>query len=81
MLYAICFQKLVWTNLRCGNVREVVSRCNTNIFAVSWPKNRRIFFENYAKQNGFDPLIPDNWYTQPRRTILSTMVRERLMFT
>jgi hypothetical protein len=26
------------------------------------PVERRKFFESYAKQNGFDPLIPENWY-------------------
>eukprot|EP00026_Physarum_polycephalum_P001387 Phypoly_transcript_01388.p1 GENE.Phypoly_transcript_01388~~Phypoly_transcript_01388.p1 ORF type:complete len:627 (+),score=98.80 Phypoly_transcript_01388:211-1881(+) len=26
--------------------------------------NRRKFFEDYAKENGFDPLIPENWYSQ-----------------
>eukprot|EP00026_Physarum_polycephalum_P001348 Phypoly_transcript_01349.p1 GENE.Phypoly_transcript_01349~~Phypoly_transcript_01349.p1 ORF type:complete len:1107 (+),score=164.22 Phypoly_transcript_01349:191-3322(+) len=26
------------------------------------PENRRIFFEEYAKKNDFDPLTPANWY-------------------
>eukprot|EP00026_Physarum_polycephalum_P001074 Phypoly_transcript_01075.p1 GENE.Phypoly_transcript_01075~~Phypoly_transcript_01075.p1 ORF type:complete len:1059 (+),score=134.10 Phypoly_transcript_01075:98-3274(+) len=25
--------------------------------------NRRRFFEKYASDQGFDPLVPDNWYT------------------
>jgi hypothetical protein len=25
--------------------------------------NRRKYFEKYASDHGFDPLIPDNWYT------------------
>jgi hypothetical protein len=32
-------------------------------------KNRRRFFEEYAKENGFDPLNPKNWYSQPRKKI------------
>jgi hypothetical protein len=27
---------------------------------------RKEFFENYARQKGFDPLNPDNWYAQSR---------------
>jgi len=27
-------------------------------------ENRREFFEMYAKENGFDPLVPKNWYLQ-----------------
>eukprot|EP00026_Physarum_polycephalum_P000846 Phypoly_transcript_00847.p1 GENE.Phypoly_transcript_00847~~Phypoly_transcript_00847.p1 ORF type:complete len:1309 (+),score=236.62 Phypoly_transcript_00847:226-3927(+) len=34
--------------------------------------NRRQFFEKYAKANGFDPLLPENWYYQSRRKILET---------
>jgi hypothetical protein len=26
-------------------------------------KNRRKFFDGFAKANGFDPLIPENWYS------------------
>jgi len=26
--------------------------------------NRRKFFENYAKQCGFDPLLAENWYSE-----------------
>lgn len=31
---------------------------------VSWKESarRREFFERYAKDNNFDPLIPENWY-------------------
>ena len=36
--------------------------------------NQRKFFENYAKQHGFDPLKPENWYKQRRKTIISTKV-------
>ena len=36
--------------------------------------NRRQFFEKYAKTNGFDPLVPENWYYQSRRKILEAKV-------
>lgn len=25
--------------------------------------NRRKFFIDYAEQSGFDPLVPENWYS------------------
>jgi len=33
------------------------------------PSNRREFFDNYAKENGFDALFPENWYSQSPRMI------------
>eukprot|EP00026_Physarum_polycephalum_P001151 Phypoly_transcript_01152.p1 GENE.Phypoly_transcript_01152~~Phypoly_transcript_01152.p1 ORF type:complete len:1060 (-),score=94.29 Phypoly_transcript_01152:294-3473(-) len=41
---------------------------------VAWhdiKANRRNFFINYAKQNAFDHLVPENWYIQPRHKILT----------
>eukprot|EP00026_Physarum_polycephalum_P000469 Phypoly_transcript_00470.p1 GENE.Phypoly_transcript_00470~~Phypoly_transcript_00470.p1 ORF type:complete len:781 (-),score=102.87 Phypoly_transcript_00470:244-2586(-) len=35
-------------------------------------KNRRQAFEEYARQHGFDPLHPENWYLQKKHKILST---------
>jgi hypothetical protein len=35
---------------------------------------KRKFFEDYAKEHGFDPLVAENWYIQPRERILSTKV-------
>jgi len=34
---------------------------------IKWsePNNRRMFFENYAKDNMFDPLVYNNWLLQP----------------
>eukprot|EP00026_Physarum_polycephalum_P001329 Phypoly_transcript_01330.p1 GENE.Phypoly_transcript_01330~~Phypoly_transcript_01330.p1 ORF type:complete len:878 (+),score=128.72 Phypoly_transcript_01330:456-3089(+) len=42
-------------------------------FQTSWTEEstRRKFFEEYAKQNGFDPLVPDAWYAQSSENILS----------
>jgi hypothetical protein len=34
----------------------------------------KLFFENYAKDNGFDPLVPENWYFQTAKNILSITV-------
>jgi hypothetical protein len=36
--------------------------------------NRRQFFENYAEENGFDPLNPKNWYAQPTEKIMAVKV-------
>jgi len=35
-----------------------------NVIRIQWRKTsvRKEFFNNYAKENGFDPLVPDNWY-------------------
>ena len=45
-------------------------------FIVSWhtTESRRIFFERYAEQQGFDPLNPDYWYSQSRDKILTVKV-------
>eukprot|EP00026_Physarum_polycephalum_P002627 Phypoly_transcript_02635.p1 GENE.Phypoly_transcript_02635~~Phypoly_transcript_02635.p1 ORF type:complete len:741 (+),score=93.71 Phypoly_transcript_02635:157-2379(+) len=32
---------------------------------------RRKFFENYARTKGFDALIPENWYKQPRSQLVA----------
>eukprot|EP00026_Physarum_polycephalum_P001003 Phypoly_transcript_01004.p1 GENE.Phypoly_transcript_01004~~Phypoly_transcript_01004.p1 ORF type:complete len:1224 (-),score=188.92 Phypoly_transcript_01004:75-3746(-) len=34
--------------------------------------NVRVFFEEFAKANNFDPLIPANWYQTPRQAITET---------
>ena len=46
------------------------------IINIAWgsAKNRRWFFENYAKEKGFDPLNPEHWYKQSRKHILSEKV-------
>lgn len=35
---------------------------------------RRKFFEDYAAENNFDPLVSSNWYTQPIEKILALQV-------
>lgn len=37
-------------------------------------KNQKIFFEKFARERGFDPLIADNWYSQKRREIINQKV-------
>lgn len=37
-------------------------------------ENRREFFVKYAEQNGFDPLVAENWYNQSSKSILSVKV-------
>eukprot|EP00026_Physarum_polycephalum_P001009 Phypoly_transcript_01010.p1 GENE.Phypoly_transcript_01010~~Phypoly_transcript_01010.p1 ORF type:complete len:1168 (+),score=148.17 Phypoly_transcript_01010:225-3728(+) len=36
------------------------------------PEARRLFFENYAKEKGFDPLVPEHWYDQSRDVLYAT---------
>ena len=38
------------------------------------PENRRRFFQDYASENGFDPLNPENWYTQPHSKVMAVRV-------
>jgi hypothetical protein len=48
----------------------------TNEFAGRWNKaeKRRKFFEDYARAHGFDPLNPENWYSEPSANIMATKV-------
>lgn len=40
-------------------------------YSAVWPEEskRKQFFENYAKENEFDPLICENWYFQSPQKI------------
>jgi hypothetical protein len=40
-------------------------------------ENRRNFFIKYANSRGFDPLNPENWYTQTREAIMEAKVHEK----
>ena len=44
------------------------------MFSTAEMAKRREFFENYAKREGFDPLVPDNWYSFSRRRVLASEV-------
>ena len=46
----------------------------TKIVVFNKPIHRREFFENYAKVNAFNPLVPDNWYSIPRYKITAVKV-------
>ena len=37
-------------------------------------RSRRLFFDEYASEHDFDPLIPKNWYAQSRREIMHKKV-------
>lgn len=39
--------------------------------------NRRKFFEDYARDNDFDPLVASNWYSQTRNHIMAYKVRAK----
>eukprot|EP00026_Physarum_polycephalum_P009772 Phypoly_transcript_09908.p1 GENE.Phypoly_transcript_09908~~Phypoly_transcript_09908.p1 ORF type:complete len:313 (+),score=46.93 Phypoly_transcript_09908:110-1048(+) len=34
------------------------------------PKNRKQFFDEFARENNFDPLLPENWYQVTERSVL-----------
>lgn len=36
-----------------------------------------MFFDNYAKKHGFDPLEPDNWYNVTRESVEKEKVNRR----
>lgn len=41
---------------------------------VGQVENRKKFFENFAKKKGFDPLEPENWYSQPLSNFMAEKV-------
>ena len=43
-------------------------------------ENRRIFFEDYAQHNKFEPYNPSNWYKQPFYKILAYEVLLNLVY-
>ena len=53
-----------------------------NFVSETWDNDhkRRLYFERYARENSFDPLIPQNWYSQGREKILATTVFASLLF-
>jgi hypothetical protein len=54
------------------------SSCYLAIISASWyvsAENRKAFFENYARDHGFDPGNPENWYSQPYKKIISVKVK------
>eukprot|EP00026_Physarum_polycephalum_P003664 Phypoly_transcript_03677.p1 GENE.Phypoly_transcript_03677~~Phypoly_transcript_03677.p1 ORF type:complete len:748 (+),score=79.94 Phypoly_transcript_03677:247-2244(+) len=43
-------------------------------------KKRRKFFEQYAAEHGFDPLVPENWYSQTRGSVIAHQGGSRVLF-
>lgn len=41
--------------------------------------NRRDFFNNFASEHRFDPLIAENWYSVPRSLFTHTKVTTKLI--
>ena len=62
--------------------RTQVNKVITHSVA-SWneAENRRALFDKYAKENNFDPLIPENWYHQPIKRIMATKVRSTFIYS
>jgi hypothetical protein len=42
--------------------------------------NQRKFFDNFAKEHGFDPLVPENWYDVERKDIFMKVYWKFLSF-
>eukprot|EP00026_Physarum_polycephalum_P002046 Phypoly_transcript_02050.p1 GENE.Phypoly_transcript_02050~~Phypoly_transcript_02050.p1 ORF type:complete len:789 (+),score=103.44 Phypoly_transcript_02050:501-2867(+) len=53
-----------------------------NLLPESWRKThkRRRFFEIFAEKNDFDPLVPENWYSQAKSKILSEEGAHTVLF-
>ena len=45
-----------------------------NILEWTRVENRRSFFESYAKESGFDPLVAENWYSESKQKIMFAKV-------
>eukprot|EP00026_Physarum_polycephalum_P002883 Phypoly_transcript_02892.p1 GENE.Phypoly_transcript_02892~~Phypoly_transcript_02892.p1 ORF type:complete len:806 (+),score=69.97 Phypoly_transcript_02892:73-2490(+) len=56
---------------------ELFPEVKFNRLKFQWPalwreaKNRRKFFETYAREQGFNPLRPADWYLQAKKSLLS----------
>jgi hypothetical protein len=48
----------------------------TFLFFADWSdkRNRRKFFEDYARDHAFDPMDPEAWYKQTKKRILAAQV-------
>ena len=52
----------------------VISQSNSSLGSWTDVDKRRIFFEQYAKDNGFNHANPESWYAQPPELIMSAKV-------
>ena len=55
---------------RCATKELILTFFYISFSDYKDPKNRISFFKEYAVARGFDPLVPDNWYTIKHREIL-----------
>jgi hypothetical protein len=53
-----------------------VCLCGKVLTCAVWNelRNRRKFFETYARRNDFNPLIPENWYSIDIERVVSEKV-------
>lgn len=42
-------------------------------------ENRKKFFYHYAKVKGFDPHVPENWYSISLQVFIITLLQNRLI--
>eukprot|EP00026_Physarum_polycephalum_P005007 Phypoly_transcript_05033.p1 GENE.Phypoly_transcript_05033~~Phypoly_transcript_05033.p1 ORF type:complete len:665 (+),score=73.56 Phypoly_transcript_05033:296-1996(+) len=59
-----------------------VKLSHSEFMKASWKEieNRRQFFEKYARERGFDPLVPENWYSQPYDQIETIKGAARVLY-
>lgn len=50
-----------------------VNFCTTEFFWAA-AENRRMFFDELAKNRGSDPLLPSTWYNFARKELIKTKV-------
>ena len=70
LFYFILFYFIILFSLKLN----CKSNVNFNIACGSEISSRRQLFEEYARANGFDALLPDNWYLQSREDIMLVKV-------
>jgi hypothetical protein len=77
MQFKISFQKYF---LKVGTSESVsfaiLHSLEFTLLTAKWHeiRNRRKFFESYAKRKGFDPLNPENWYSFAKKKLLAHKV-------
>jgi len=59
---------------RKGERREDERVLNNSFLAWNNKEEGKIFFENFAKLHGFDPLVAANWYRQSVSDLLALKV-------
>lgn len=57
----------------CSPIPSLFRSYSPSWLTTSHPQSKR-FFESFAKQNGFDPLTPENWYNVSTTKLIATEV-------